>query len=156
MESYNFATQNWSECTFINSNTEKKLFLLTKSGTLGPPSFHFLDFEAGSSKRNTNADAVELHIQFKHASDETEEILGSCNGLMIFLKFGKLNARSGINLLMWNPSTGDCKLIPNPTPLFGYHDLLEFGYDSYLDDYKIVRIVKRLDHQKNLEFIYIQ
>ncbi|KAM7465835.1 hypothetical protein LguiB_013397 [Lonicera macranthoides] len=117
-------------------------------GRLGPPSFHFLDYEAGSSKRNTNADAVDLHIQFKHASEETEEILGSCNGLMMFLKFGKLNARHGFNLLMWNPSTGDCKLIPNPTPLFGYHDLLEFGYDSYLDDYKIVHIVKRLDHQK--------
>lgn len=128
---------------------KKNFFLLTKSGTLGPPSFHFysLDYKACSSKGNTSADAVELHIQFKHASEETIEILGSCNGL-IFLKFGKLNARHGITLLMWNPSIGDCKLIPNRNPLFGYHDLLEFDNDSYLDDYKIVRTVRRLDHRK--------
>lgn len=66
--------------------------------------------------------------------------MDSCNGL-VFLKFRTRFDHKRIGLLLWNPSIGDSKLIPYPSPTFDHNNILGFGYDSSLDDFKIVRII---------------
>ncbi|KAM7467041.1 hypothetical protein LguiB_014603 [Lonicera macranthoides] len=118
----------------------QKLLVLVNPGS---PSFQFqtVDYEAAASSSKCNgADAVELHLQLERAPSKVPKILGSCNGL-VFLKFSERFDHKRIDLLLWNPSIGDSKLIPYRSPTHDDYNLLGFGYDSSLDDFKIVRII---------------
>jgi F-box interacting protein len=73
------------------------------------------------------------------ASSRLPQLLGSYNGLagisIHHTRFPLANT-----LLLWNPSTGESKLIPDPRPYIRSDDTLGFAYDSTVDDYKFVRI----------------
>nr|XP_011469987.1 PREDICTED: F-box protein CPR30-like isoform X2 [Fragaria vesca subsp. vesca] len=63
-------------------------------------------------------------------------IFGSVNGL-ICLEFDKTD------IVLWNPSTGESKLLPQNTIVHHVHDhasvFYGFGYDSKSEDYKVMR-----------------
>ncbi|KAM7462423.1 hypothetical protein LguiA_030544 [Lonicera macranthoides] len=71
-------------------------------------------------------------------SPDLIQILGSCNGLVCV---GVLRNQEFIELILWNPTTGEHKTLPDVQ--FSEHDRIQtvgFGYDSSTDDYKLVRI----------------
>ncbi|XP_004288798.1 PREDICTED: F-box/kelch-repeat protein At3g06240-like [Fragaria vesca subsp. vesca] len=61
------------------------------------------------------------------------QIYGSCNGLIcVELDY--------VNILVWNPYTGESKLLPKPNVCNDVTtDMYGFGYDSSSGDYKVVR-----------------
>lgn len=71
-------------------------------------------------------------------------ILSSCNGLLC-LATRRTNQLAGhmklLKLALWNPSTGNYKKSPSAEPTADYDQTIGFGYDSSLDNYKIVRII---------------
>ncbi|KAM7467002.1 hypothetical protein LguiB_014564 [Lonicera macranthoides] len=46
-----------------------------------------------------------------------------------------------LKVALWNPSTGDYKILPSADPSVNDNQIVGFGYDSSIDDYKIVRII---------------
>ncbi|KAI3754523.1 hypothetical protein L1987_54310 [Smallanthus sonchifolius] len=93
--------------------------------------------------------AVELETPF----DRTRfpYVLGSCRGL-ICLSSGPDDRL----VLLWNPSTRNCKLIPTPIhynpPAYG--DIItidQVGYDHVNDDYKVVRLAQCSGPRVNFE-----
>lgn len=67
------------------------------------------------------------------------EVLGCCNGLVLLKHVNKFNFYV---LILWNPTTNECKRIPSP--------LIEpksvrrqryveygFGYDEHIEDFKV-------------------
>ncbi|KAM7462981.1 hypothetical protein LguiA_031102 [Lonicera macranthoides] len=63
-------------------------------------------------------------------------ILGSCNGLLCLALNQEL-----LDIILWNPSIGDYKMLPTANPPIDNRQMVGFGYDSSVDDYKIVRII---------------
>ncbi|PIN12080.1 hypothetical protein CDL12_15317 [Handroanthus impetiginosus] len=62
--------------------------------------------------------------------DKPIRIVGSCNGLVcVVVGLG--------DVVLWNPSTGKMKKLPNSGRLGGTH--YGFGYDESNDDYKVVQ-----------------
>ncbi|KAM5581336.1 F-box/kelch-repeat protein [Rosa sericea] len=59
-------------------------------------------------------------------------ILGSCNGLICV-------ECQAVGIVVWNPCTGEYKVLPNPPTDCHPSDFYGFGYDSTADDYKIIR-----------------
>ncbi|KAM7466464.1 hypothetical protein LguiB_014026 [Lonicera macranthoides] len=90
-------------------------------------SFYSVDLETSISKT--------VAKNFSSISISNMEIVGSCNGLLCLAIPHKL--------VLWNPLTGDYKKLPAVKPLFCSFQTVGFGYDSSIDDYKIVRIVTR-------------
>ncbi|KAM7462976.1 hypothetical protein LguiA_031097 [Lonicera macranthoides] len=72
------------------------------------------------------------------------EILGSCNGLLcLALKHKRNNHRYPklLEIALWNPATGDYRLLPVANPPIDSIHMVGFGYDLSVNDYKIVRII---------------
>ncbi|KAL5567454.1 hypothetical protein UlMin_024029 [Ulmus minor] len=61
--------------------------------------------------------------------------IGSCNGLVCFNHWDDCTA-------LWNPVTGDKRLIPDPMLDSHYNYHLSFGFDHINNDYKLVRITE--------------
>ena len=74
-------------------------------------------------------------------------ILGSCNGLLCIMLLDGVNSFG--NILLWNPLLRDYNKLPESTSSIqedssisgGYSCMLGFGYDSSIDDYKVVRVI---------------
>ncbi|XVF39336.1 hypothetical protein PTKIN_Ptkin01aG0026400 [Pterospermum kingtungense] len=69
------------------------------------------------------------------------KLVDSCNGILCLLD-GSQTHRS---TMLWNISTGEYKVVELP---YSWHQvnlltLYGFGYDSFNDDYKVVRIVQK-------------
>lgn len=70
--------------------------------------------------------------------------IGSCNGLICLVGYPNV-------VVLWNPSTRDFLRLPEasvPDIINGLHTfVIGFGFDSRLDDYKVVKVVyrKRID-----------
>ncbi|EEF42009.1 ubiquitin-protein ligase, putative [Ricinus communis] len=75
----------------------------------------------------------EHRFPVRNPEDDDFEFVGSCNGL-ISAVFG-----SDHEITVWNPSTGESRKLPAPTSSTEDKLFYGFGYDSKLDDYKIVR-----------------
>ncbi|KAM7485151.1 hypothetical protein LguiA_001160 [Lonicera macranthoides] len=72
-------------------------------------------------------------------------ILGSCNGLLLIGFYGKNFNYDA--LLLWNPSLRDYNILPQRSSIsWGHIRLLGFGYDSSLEDYKVVALVVNSIH----------
>ncbi|KAM7463029.1 hypothetical protein LguiA_031150 [Lonicera macranthoides] len=104
--------------------------------------FYSLYYEPSS---HGAVDAVKLHYSPLNNSNKIppSRIVGRCNGLLLCLTQIIRNASEvqDRNLILWNPSINDSKVIRPPNSgLIEFH-LLGFGYDSSTDDYKIVRII---------------
>ncbi|KAK9287766.1 hypothetical protein L1049_016206 [Liquidambar formosana] len=64
------------------------------------------------------------------------EIVGSCNGLICLLV-------DSDSIILWNPSTRDAKELPKPYAVTDDNKLsYGFGFDSGIDDYKLVRVAR--------------
>ncbi|XP_065858813.1 F-box/kelch-repeat protein At3g06240-like isoform X2 [Euphorbia lathyris] len=79
---------------------------------------------------------VTRELNYPDSTTETAdelEFIGSCNGLIAVA----LNSDSHITI--WNPTTGDSRALPaSDLPMSGEF-FSGFGYDSVIDDYKVVR-----------------
>ncbi|KAK6914166.1 F-box domain [Dillenia turbinata] len=70
------------------------------------------------------------------------DLLGSCDGLLL------IQIQSDELLCLWNPSTGDFRKIPKSGAKLSNPDdgeeclAVGLGYDSSIDDYKVVRVSK--------------
>ncbi|XP_026378490.1 F-box/kelch-repeat protein At3g06240-like [Papaver somniferum] len=68
------------------------------------------------------------------------EILGSCNGLICLgISTGMYKFEEDDSICIWNPVTSEYKTISLALCDF-YSVRYEFGYDSNIDDYKLVRV----------------
>ncbi|XWS39100.1 hypothetical protein CRYUN_Cryun18bG0021200 [Craigia yunnanensis] len=125
-----FARNHFKRASLQNPKTiDLKLLILLPCG------FKYLDlaksFDEGAAL-----------IRFRFWPNGYKLILGSCNGLVCL---GLENiARC---LLLWNPSTGESKVLPNCNLLqdkrhlhFHYYG---FGYDSSSGDYKLLLMIDR-------------
>lgn len=107
--------------------------------------FHSVDYEASDS--TGRADAVLLNLNFP-AEVLSTQIVGSSNGLICMaVRYRKriYRARRAEDVLIWNPLTGDSKLIPamnlklHPSQNYNY-GLVGFSYDSSINEGKIVHV----------------
>ncbi|WCJ25550.1 F-box family protein [Euphorbia peplus] len=76
------------------------------------------------------------------------EVIGSCNGLIAA-------CWNDEHIIVWNPTTGDFRELPAIN--FSCRDTMFFGYDSHLDDYKIVKgLVSIREKTVHLEVFYLK
>ncbi|KAM7520833.1 hypothetical protein LguiB_019795 [Lonicera macranthoides] len=96
--------------------------------------FYSIDLQSSSSN------AVRLP-GFQPKDYDLKQTLGCCDGMVCMevlrRNYIKEDYWKSKHLLFGNPCTGDYKILPEPiiSPLF-----VGFGYDSYLDDYRFVRV----------------
>lgn len=124
-----FLKKHLNQATKLNNLSQKKAILcLSSSSKL---------FSSPLSSTNS----TELIVSTNITRTGQIKFLGSCNGLFcIFI------ARE---LFLWNPSTRKSRKLPNPPiPLpISIHNIFSsfavsaFGYDSCIDDYKVMRNV---------------
>ncbi|KAM7462426.1 hypothetical protein LguiA_030547 [Lonicera macranthoides] len=116
-----------------DQQSHEKLFLMSSTN-----SFYSIDLDT------SNAKAVPRNFPLKSALHT--EIKGSCNGLFCLSVPGRWQRStytySKIKIVLWNPSTGDYKKLPAVEPSVQKYHIVGFGYDSSLDDYKMVRICR--------------
>ncbi|KAI3934241.1 hypothetical protein MKW98_009222 [Papaver atlanticum] len=66
-----------------------------------------------------------------------------CNGLDLLRHINKFKSHV---LILWNPSTNDCKRLPNPVRRLKKHPVVfeeyGIGYDQQIEDFKIVHIAQ--------------
>ncbi|XP_026420363.1 F-box/kelch-repeat protein At3g06240-like [Papaver somniferum] len=69
------------------------------------------------------------------------EFFGCCNGLIFLRHVNKFNSAV---LILWNPTTNECKELPNPPSRLkerlGDFEEYGFGFDYQVEDFKVVRI----------------
>ncbi|KAI3869291.1 hypothetical protein MKX03_010507 [Papaver bracteatum] len=78
------------------------------------------------------------------------EVLGCCNGLVLLRHVIKCYLSSMSYVLLWNPTTNECKRLRNP-PIIGMkvndgrcYDDYGFGYDEQIEDFKVVHLTEAL------------
>ncbi|KAM7463028.1 hypothetical protein LguiA_031149 [Lonicera macranthoides] len=121
----------------LNQNHEK--LLIATCTIKGSSHRHFYSVDYGASHRT-----VKLNLNFP-AEARSTEILGSSNGLLcvgVGYRKRRSSSRKDDDLLIWNPSTGDSKLIPETDLHLPYSGsfLVGFAYDTSINDGKIVRV----------------
>ncbi|KAK9724792.1 hypothetical protein RND81_05G098800 [Saponaria officinalis] len=118
------------------SSTES---LLIKSND----NFKLLSYESGEHDAQIHSDCeMKLHkieVDFD-VGDEKLVLVGSCNGLVC------LGSISGRLFIIWNPITREFRQYPNleSGKLVGWMVTWGFGFVSAVDDYKVIRICKKL------------
>ncbi|KAL4394740.1 hypothetical protein HN51_022636 [Arachis hypogaea] len=81
---------------------------------------------------------IQLPLAFVPANINWMRMVGSCRGFLLVA----LNDNILLNdLIIWNPSTGSCKRVPQPPTWDNkFAFLCGFGYDVSTDDYIIVQV----------------
>lgn len=69
-------------------------------------------------------------------SDDITHIVGCCNGLVCL-------ASRVCEVFLWNPSTGEWRMLPDLIPESNYFHACGFFYDESDDDFKVYSIFKR-------------
>ncbi|KAM7470685.1 hypothetical protein LguiA_008868 [Lonicera macranthoides] len=124
----------------LNHSLNCQKFLLR----CGFKSYYLVDYEPSRDNCDT------LRRDFPLESRHPPRVLGSCNGLLCVgidhVKDEGLHPNNH-KIVLWNPSIGDYKILPDTNPLIntsGFlnrYQLIGFGYDSSIRDYKIVRVL---------------
>ncbi|CAN1815203.1 Putative F-box protein At3g16210 [Linum perenne] len=68
---------------------------------------------------------------------------GCCDGIFCFYSSSRNNSES--NVILWNPTTSDCRVLPSLSPLLSrptWMMNIGFGYDPSTNDYKVVALVR--------------
>ncbi|XVF39340.1 hypothetical protein PTKIN_Ptkin01aG0026800 [Pterospermum kingtungense] len=99
---------------------------------------------------------LDIPKELNRAEHNPVEIAGSCNGILCLLNRSQTHGST----VMWNISTGEYKVLPGePMKPYARDDVYRrifygFGYDSFNDDYKLLRIVQdeSLDFPQNILF----
>lgn len=124
-----FFVKSHLNLTISDPNTSKysKLFMMYP--------FHSLDYESPSSFEDVEDDEaiVDLGSPPKEP-DHGVVIVGSCNGLICLLYLPD-------SFILWNPTIKESKELPTLpfSPSYGDLYFKGFGYNSSIDDYKVVR-----------------
>lgn len=87
-----------------------------------------------------------LDFPFRKPYSDNAHVIGSCHGLVCiaFDNYG------GQDIVIWNPSTGDYRKLPNLDISSGdTRYQCGFGYDSSTNDYKVLFAKRRIDHSFN-------
>ncbi|KAI3869299.1 hypothetical protein MKX03_010515 [Papaver bracteatum] len=89
------------------------------------------------------------HIEYPTESDEKEiEVLGCCNGLVLLRHIDLMDdtSLSYVIIILWNPTTNECKRLPNPPTGKQAKDRsyveYGFGYDEQIEDFKVVHLTE--------------
>lgn len=101
--------------------------------------FYSVDYEEGSL-----SNAVPRKFPLTNIPPPYTRIWGSCNGMLCVAVRRKTKVsddKTLVKLFLWNPATGDYKILPNADPSVDDLQIVGFGYDSSLDDYRIVTII---------------
>ncbi|XP_065858814.1 F-box/kelch-repeat protein At3g06240-like [Euphorbia lathyris] len=88
---------------------------------------------------------VTRNLTYRHAVTDELDFIGSCNGLIA------LALDSDSDIIVWNPTTGDSRLLPPGDSSMSDKVFSGFGYDSYLDDYKVVRGVAAASSESGIK-----
>ncbi|XP_026420884.1 F-box protein CPR1-like [Papaver somniferum] len=78
------------------------------------------------------------HIEYPVKSYRGIEYFGCCNGLVLLRQINKSNSHL---LILWNPSSNECKKLPNPATRLNVWQVSEeygIGYDHQIVDFKVV------------------
>ncbi|XP_061993542.1 F-box/kelch-repeat protein At3g23880-like [Rosa rugosa] len=127
--------------TSINLNRPRLLYAPL---SVNPNPLLSVDYEALN-----NEDGVamkEVHCPAVVEPDTTLIFLGSCHGLVGL----GMDGRDG--LVLWNPSTGDMRVLPKPTLRKDDMNFHGVGYDPSTEDYKV--ICGYSDHLKTVIEVY--
>ncbi|KAM7466457.1 hypothetical protein LguiB_014019 [Lonicera macranthoides] len=145
----------------LHHQSQEKLLLTTGISLIN--SFCSIDYF-----EETQVKAVPRNFPLKVSSCSCF-LLGSCNGLL-WIGVDKRVDGVDCDMVLWNPSTGDYKILPNPCPsieanYFEGDQLLGLGYCN--GNYKIVRVIRdgeygRVDiytlktnsWKKNIEYVF--
>ncbi|KAH7845778.1 hypothetical protein Vadar_005886 [Vaccinium darrowii] len=76
----------------------------------------------------------DIDISFTGLDMKHLRILGPCNGVVCLTIIG-FNS----SIVLWNPSMKEFRVLPQPSYKNDHMSNWGFGYDSYTDDYKVVR-----------------
>jgi F-box interacting protein len=71
------------------------------------------------------------HHRLPLINGETYHVKGHCNGLLCLI---------GGPIILYNPSLSRYRTLPSPSNFNGKGEVIGIGYDSSVDDYKIVRV----------------
>lgn len=99
-------------------------------------SFYSLDCES------THGNAVLRKFPLKVSPPV--DVLSSCNGLLCVAvphESQESPHRQLVEVVLWNPTTGDYKTLPSAKPSVDRRQVVGFGYHPSLDDYMMVRII---------------
>ncbi|KAH7836169.1 hypothetical protein Vadar_033346 [Vaccinium darrowii] len=97
--------------------------------------FYSLDCESPSSFQDIEDNEAVVDLSYPgREPDNGVDIVGSCNGLICLLYLPDC-------FILWNPTIKESKELPSPPFAPSYGDLCfkGFGYNSSIDDYKVVR-----------------
>lgn len=104
-----------------DSHTNRRRLLLSTDP------FQSIDYETGATA------LIDFPWRSPDQLYDDVHFVGSCNGLVCVVV-------EDDNVILWNPSTRDAKVLPEPSggPSNSFH--FELGYDFSTDDYKVVGI----------------
>ncbi|KAM7470347.1 hypothetical protein LguiA_008530 [Lonicera macranthoides] len=126
-------------------NQHNKKLLIKTSTISGDFHRHFYSVD---SKGGGAANAEKLNLKFlaEDIKVYTMDIWGSSNGLLCVAVTYRKRKRYHENLLIWNPSTGDYKLIPKDTfhsyCFYSSFFFKGFAYDTFINDSTIVYVTE--------------
>ncbi|KAL6144088.1 hypothetical protein ACLB2K_054783 [Fragaria x ananassa] len=119
----------------VNDDDMRLLFSMKPPSTMALTDLKGLK-DAGQDLKSFREDRVAIRelefpvcLDFVQHSDIVN--FGSCNGI-ICVQFRK-------DFVLWNPCTGDHKVLPKPSGVSFYSQYYGFGYDEINDDYKVVK-----------------
>ncbi|KAK9287637.1 hypothetical protein L1049_016074 [Liquidambar formosana] len=125
LTSHHFITTHLNHCLARENHRKRQNVILSSSTSC--------QFLHDDEEAPINPHAVSLEFPLKNCGDF--KVLGSCDGLLCI-------AIENDTVVLWNPSIREYTKLPVPlsagrkSGLFGYG----FGYDSSIDDYKVVRL----------------
>ncbi|KAM7488232.1 hypothetical protein LguiB_025716 [Lonicera macranthoides] len=103
-------------------------------------------------EESLNSSTSTTKRQFPLQTPRGLRILGSCNGLLLV---GYYNSKYGYDaLVLWNPSLREYNTLPECSSISGFKiRMLGFGYDSALDDYKVVRVTTNSTYDEPMRIV---
>ncbi|OIW15305.1 hypothetical protein TanjilG_10745 [Lupinus angustifolius] len=102
------------------------------------------------SLHHRNHNLQELHLPF--ISGHTYYVKGHCHGLICII------INNG-DIVLWNPSINQHRILPTPSNFMKTREVLGIGFDSTINDYKIIRApssycnIKVKDYNPQIEIL---
>lgn len=120
-------SKSW--CSFVNLHLKRRIvFLPFSKERLVNNEVRFLSPDDGCAPVEKPSLDDSLLNEFNYSA----RIFGFCNGFIcLILDMDRL--------ALWNPSTSEFKILPKPSNIFHGGVFYGMGYDSSIDDYKLVR-----------------
>lgn len=140
-----------SQTVHVNNLNDSRLFLIRRAaGTDGNTIFH-------KAIVHNLIEAFNEYCKIEFPSAPKEKlhnphlrVVGTCNGLVCLADD---ICRYGYNFYIWNPAIRKLMTLPKPGATYsthgGYDAAIGFSFDANTNDYKVVRLVTRLDFDED-------